>query len=366
MKSIVVIGNGATAVDGSGACYLNKHTAAFLEELSEADVGPTVFVQPRISYSPGANLHDSACDRSVTNLVFGSSWRERGFLANIAKVIRTIVIARFVYIFYPGKFPEWAARLCRAMRKPYGIYLRGDPSVLAVGAQSLSDADFVITVSESLAREHGASGRITRIRPMLDLSETDIFRRHERRGVQRTWRLLFVGRIETAKGITELLAAAEIMHSQGLKFRLTIVGGGPLLEQTRAHVSGNGDLPVDLLGPILAREQLAEIYRNNDILVLPTHHEGIPRVLYEAMIRSVVVVSTPVGGIPELLAHDVNSVLVPVGNANALAEAVMSLCADPSRLQKLSEAGLETALKVIRTFPSHAAAFKEAVDAQRI
>lgn len=363
MKSygLAVVGNGATALDEEGVAYVNRHTGDFLQAVSEfAD--DMVFVQPGVAYQPSGNLHDLPYPDQDSMLTFRSSWREKGFVKAAARVFRAIAQAKFVYIFYPGTFPEMAARLCRLLRKPYGIYLRGDPQATPNATSgTLARARFVITVSADLALARGApAGSVVRIRPMLDLSETDIYVRDYRLRKMGAWRLLFVGRVEKAKGILELLNAARHLHQREFPFQLTIVGGGPLLGAVRSMVSAVPGLPVEAIGPVSDKRKLADMYETSDIFVLPTHHEGFPRVLYEAMIRSVAVVTTPVGGIPELMANGENCLLVPAGSSEKLAEAIESLCADLSRMQRLSEAGLATTRRVLSSYPTHIRAFKEA------
>ena len=361
MSRVAVIGNGATALDKSGVGYINRHTSDFLGAIGES--GRSVaFIQPGVSYSPEGNLHDSRCQDQYSMLTFRLSWRKKGFVKDVAAVLLAIVRAQLVYIFYPGTFPEMVARLCRALGKPYGVYLRGDPGVTRKASpKTLACARFVITVSEHLAMTRGArADSVVRIRPMLDISEADVFERDFRQRETGPWKLLFVGRVEEAKGISELLHAAELLHKRGFSFELKIVGGGPLLEAARSRVTAVAGLPVEVVGPISDKRQLAALYETSDIFMLPTHHEGFPRVLYEAMIKSMLVVTTPVGGIPELMKDGKNCLLVPVEDPERLALSVESLCQDVERMQQLSEAGLATTRSVLSSYPTHIAAFKEA------
>jgi glycosyltransferase involved in cell wall biosynthesis len=75
-----------------------------------------------------------------------------------------------------------------------------------------------------------------------------------------------------------------------------------------------------------------------DLFVLPSRREGLPIALLEAMEAGLAIVATPVGGIPEALAHGEAGVLVPAGDARALADALAALARDPARRRALSEA----------------------------
>jgi len=100
---------------------------------------------------------------------------------------------------------------------------------------------------------------------------------------------------------------------------------------------------VRLLAPV-ALERLLVLYRDYDAFVLPTlPGEGIPRVLLEAMAAGLPVVTTDVAGIPSLIAHERNGLLVGSASADALAGAIERLMADGPLRRRLIANGYETA-----------------------
>jgi glycosyltransferase involved in cell wall biosynthesis len=85
----------------------------------------------------------------------------------------------------------------------------------------------------------------------------------------------------------------------------------------------------------LEDEAKAAAFTAADIFLVPSITEGLPVALLEAMAHGVAIVATRVGGIPEVLTHDVDAVLVPPGDARALAEAIRELAQDPDRRARL-------------------------------
>jgi glycosyltransferase involved in cell wall biosynthesis len=96
---------------------------------------------------------------------------------------------------------------------------------------------------------------------------------------------------------------------------------------------------VSLLGH---REDVAELLAASELFVLPSRTEAFPNSLVEAMASGVPSIASRVGGIPELVEHDVNGVLTPAGDPAALADAIVSLLADEQRAVRLGAAARTT------------------------
>jgi glycosyltransferase involved in cell wall biosynthesis len=138
--------------------------------------------------------------------------------------------------------------------------------------------------------------------------------------------------------------------ARGCDATLDIVGpsiGGPgdaerAAIETSALGSGVGDR-VRLVGAV-ALDELLRRYRDYDVFVLPTlPGEGIPRVLLEAMANGLPVVTTRVAGIPGLIAHENNGLLVDEPSAASVAEAVWRVVADAPLRRVLVANGYRTA-----------------------
>jgi glycosyltransferase involved in cell wall biosynthesis len=145
-----------------------------------------------------------------------------------------------------------------------------------------------------------------------------------------------IGRLNAQKGHTHLLDAAPAVVAAHPDVRFLIVGDGdlrqPLEEQARRlGLSGRvefaghrTDVP-DLLGAI-------------DVLAIPSLYEGTPLTLFEAMAAGKAIVSSAVDGCAEVLEDGRTAVLVPPGDAKALAGALVDLFGDGARRRALSEA----------------------------
>lgn len=119
--------------------------------------------------------------------------------------------------------------------------------------------------------------------------------------------LIYVGRISKEKGIIELLKAVSLMKARGRKVILNIVGevGGEIKKENFKPLVKELEIEdmINWYGRVPYGEDLFNIYRKTDILVLPTRHEGFPRVIKEAMANGVLVMVARVGGIPAICEH---------------------------------------------------------------
>src|ERR1700730_14771834 len=149
-------------------------------------------------------------------------------------------------------------------------------------------------------------------------------------------RITFLGRIDPEKGVPQLIDALGKLapRADGIA---TIAGSGEV-EQTRAHVQRLGiadrvDFP-GWLDPL----ETAALLQQTDILALPSFIETLPMAVIEAFAYGVAVVATPVGAVPEVISHERNGLLVPVGHVDALADALNQLLENGSLRRRLGAA----------------------------
>jgi glycosyltransferase involved in cell wall biosynthesis len=96
----------------------------------------------------------------------------------------------------------------------------------------------------------------------------------------------------------------------------------------------------------LSREALPDFYRRARFLVVPSvWFEVFGLVVVEAMFQGIPVIASNIGGLPELVEHEHNGLLVPAGYGHGLADAMRRLWADPELCRRMGRAGRETALK---------------------
>ena len=140
-------------------------------------------------------------------------------------------------------------------------------------------------------------------------------------------RCLAVARLVERKGLGDLIRGFALLP-RGC-FELEIVGDGPdeRLLQDLVRKQGLSD-EVRFLGS-LSRTAVAQRYREADLFTLPSSAEAFGNVFAEALASGLPIVGSTVGGIPELVDHGSNGLLVPPGNPTAVAQAILYLADDP-------------------------------------
>ncbi len=121
--------------------------------------------------------------------------------------------------------------------------------------------------------------------------------------------------------------------------RLVLVGDGPMRESLQRRIDEHG------LGKLAwisgDRDDVDELLRAMHLFVLPSLGEGISNTILEAMATGLPVIATRIGGNPELVEEGDNGLLVPVGDADALAEALARLADNPDERRRMGAAGLQ-------------------------
>jgi glycosyltransferase involved in cell wall biosynthesis len=142
------------------------------------------------------------------------------------------------------------------------------------------------------------------------------------------FKFLAVGRLVPKKGFSYLIEACKILQGQKLIFRCTIIGTGPLLDSLKEKVNeAELDDVIEFKGYI-APNEMAEEYRQSDILVVPStidpfgDRDGLPNVCLEAMSIGVPVIGSNISGIPEGVIPGKTGWLVPPADTRALANAM--------------------------------------------
>lgn len=139
---------------------------------------------------------------------------------------------------------------------------------------------------------------------------------------------VFLGRIGQRKGTFDLIRAFSLLPAeQKTKSELVVAGDGDVEQARRLVESLNLVEYITVLDWIDSAQRDA-LLAKADVFVLPSYNEGLPMALIEAMSWGLPVVTTPVGGIPELVTHTTNGLLVNPGNIQQLSEAMQSLLKD--------------------------------------
>jgi len=162
--------------------------------------------------------------------------------------------------------------------------------------------------------------------------------------------VLFVGRFVEKKGVSDLIAAMRLLESRA---RLVLIGDGPLSGALRDEARGLKR--VEFLG-WLPNTEVRSWMRGALALCVPSvtgregDSEGLPTVIFEAMAESVPVVGSNHAGIAEAVEHGTTGLLVPEGDAPALADAIARLIEQPELRRRLGTAARAVAAKRFSAF----------------
>jgi glycosyltransferase involved in cell wall biosynthesis len=153
--------------------------------------------------------------------------------------------------------------------------------------------------------------------------------------------IVSVGRLVPKKGHSNVIRAARLLHDRGFDFRLEIYGQGDLKEPLHRQIEEEGLASVVRLHGARTQDELIQVYRKADVFVLAPivtpngDRDGIPNVLLEAMATGLPAVSTTISGIPEVIEHGINGLLVPSEDPEAVADALAALLDDPDLRESL-------------------------------
>jgi glycosyltransferase involved in cell wall biosynthesis len=154
---------------------------------------------------------------------------------------------------------------------------------------------------------------------------------------ERTVRLITAGRLVRCKRFDRFLTAlARLRREMNTPVTGVIVGGGPLRVELEKQAEALGLLPsaVEFKGSLA---EVAPVYREADICVLTSDHEGTPNVLLEAMACGLPIVATRVGGVPELIREAENGFMTEPGDEAGLYAALAKLIADPQSRMRMGQ-----------------------------
>lgn len=164
--------------------------------------------------------------------------------------------------------------------------------------------------------------------------------------------IIQVARLDYLKDHLTAVRAIERVAARNPHVRLVLVGEGPERQKIEAEVhSRQLTAHVHFLG---LRKDVARLVPAADVFLLTSISEGIPLTLIEAMAAGLPVVSTSVGGVPEVVLDRQTGLLAPAGDDSALAEHILSLTTDAAARQRMGQAGRQRAHSLFAEENMHA------------
>lgn len=211
---------------------------------------------------------------------------------------------------------------------------------------SLPHAGRLVTVCHAFARELAENTGVSleqilvqhnSVRPAPPPAIGEVLSLRSRLGITDGERMvLTVGRLSREKAHIDLLSAFKLLHARhpDISSKLIIVGDGPERGRLEAAARNHG-----LSERVFFAGQISEVqlyYAAADVFALPSHSEGSPYVVLEAMAANLPIVATAVGGVPEILEDNESALLVPVNDPRAMAAAIARVLGDQDLARRLT------------------------------
>lgn len=238
--------------------------------------------------------------------------------------------------------------ICRSTGTPYVLHLHGSkykrffaesaPLVHFITLQLFKYSNKVIVLGSAwrdyVINELGADeGRVVIVAngtPCLDIVS------REGRPATHRVRVIFSGRLSEQKGVPELLAAADLIYEANQDFELVLMGDS----RDESLLREAGTKPYCTLTGWLKHDEVVRELISSDIFTLPSHDEGLPMAMIEAMSLAIPVVVTTVGAICDVIDSGQEGFLVKPGDVEDLRSALQSLIVDRELREEMGQKAL--------------------------
>jgi glycosyltransferase involved in cell wall biosynthesis len=316
-RAVVMVGTGMDTMGGISTVVRSYETAGLFERI------PLTYVTTH-------------CD---------GSWQKK--LSVACKGFGTFVLTmyrmnvRLVHVHLSSRASFWRKLLfiltAKLLRKPVVLHLHGSefmtfyrdecgPVRRSLVRSVFDRADAIIALSPQWAAEIHTITKNPRVEVIFNgvfVPDTMPPRSHQCDSPN----ILFLGRLGNRKGIYDLLRALAAIREAGHEFRLVAAGDGEIAEVRAAARQLSLQDYVEAPGWIDGRGK-ARLLAQADIFVLPSHAEGLPMSLLEALAAGLPVVCSSVGGMPTAVTDGVEGFVVSPGDIDALTEAIQRLLHD--------------------------------------
>ena len=212
------------------------------------------------------------------------------------------------------------------------LYGKKSRSVQSYTRWAMGLTDAVISVSDEWKQRLAGIVPTEKIISFPNCIATDSFSPHPAHRSTNGVKALFMGSVGSRKGTFDLLEALGRLKSRNCVLSTCIAGdeereGDMLRARSRLQELQLTD-SCELPGAVRGKKK-TELLEKANLFVLPSYNEGLPMAILEGMSAGMAIVSTPVGGIPEVVRDGYNGFLIPAGDIDALVEKLAVLAHDP-------------------------------------
>lgn len=239
--------------------------------------------------------------------------------------------------------------VCSLLGADINVYPDYKPLTRRLTQKVIEEADQLVAVSRDLKESAEVLAQPKReIRVIYMGCDTEAFRPDEaaRERIRRLWGIppqekiiLFVGRLVEAKGIFELLEAFSRLQTQPSKTHLMLLGDDRDRLRLENRVKQNGLNDVVHFVGVRPHSEMPSWMNAADLLALPSHGEGLPNAIVEAMACGIPVVVTNVGGIPEVVEDNKSGFLIEKGDIDSLTAVIEDLLKDEEKRKEMGAYG---------------------------
>ena len=281
-------------------------------------VGAVIYFGRTVLALLRARLFSSPCIVHVNITGRGSTIR-KVILVTIARVLRL----RYVLHLHDYDYAKYYRNQGPFLKRLIATMFRSAAAVVVLGRHEFEG----VSQSLQLGRDRMVVLHNAVPDPLPNLNRTP--------RVGRPCHLLFLGYLSARKGVPDLLRALASPTMKLRRWRATLAGGGPI-DEFRKFAEDLGILDRLCFPGWLDQNAVSALCADADVLVLPSHAEGLAMSVLEGLSHGLPVVTTPVGAHSEVIEPNVSGILVPPGDVAALAESLVSMIEDETLRHQLA------------------------------
>ena len=220
-------------------------------------------------------------------------------------------------------------------------------------------SDCIIVLSDNAKQsllKWGYKGEIIRETTLVDknlvesVTSLELISKYEKVLETKKLKILFLSRLEKRKGIYEIIDAFKALKNTVTSFelRLTICGDGLELENIKNKVRNEGIHDINITGFVSGMKKKVQ-FEESDLFVFPSHGEGMPNAVLEAMGFGLPVITTAVGGIMDFFVNEKHGYLIEKGNYMDIVHKIIMIIESGGKLKEFSINNYELANKEFRS-----------------
>lgn len=351
--------------DENGAIFTAGYFGVFLDELAAQNTTLFVILHSRKVRTVNEDYQLKASNIKVINLGYHPSFYKRVLFPSpyILHIKQEVLRHKIEHILVRAPSPlaphivNQLGTICKVTYLLVGSYIQGISSlqqpwyrkypVILINYyyqflqnKSIKGKSILVNSGELFDYYKGIAAKVNLVKTTT-LVSGDFSRRLDT-CLNPVYQLLYTGRISFAKGLLEIIQSIEtLIYTHQINLHFNIVGweddaSNPVQQAIiKMAKERKVEHAITFHGRKKIGPELLSMYRKADIYIIPSHHEGFPRTIWEAMASSLPVIATSVGSIPYYLKNETNALLITPKSAQAIESAILTIIKDGDLRRKL-------------------------------